>query len=99
LLVGGISRLHGNYRKLVEAAGAEFKYHDGRDNGGERVLKNLVSWADVVLCPIDINSHSAALGVKKICKKMEKSYLMLRSSSVSSVARALDNVAGINPRL
>lgn len=93
LLVGGISKLRAVYQNLVEGDGGEFKYHDGGTNGGERNLQNLVGWADVVLCPVDVNSHGAALGVKKMCKKLEKPYFMLRSSSVSSIARALDNVA------
>lgn len=93
LLVGGISKLRAVYQNLVEGAGGEFKYHDGSINNGERALQNLVGWADVVLCPVDVNSHGAALGVKKMCKKLEKPYFMLRSSSVSSVARALGNVA------
>ncbi len=93
LLVGGLIQLQAVYRTLVEDVGGEFKYHNGRTKGGERNLENLVGWADVVLCPVDVNSHSAALGVKRMCKKMEKPYFMLRSSSVSSIARALDDVA------
>jgi hypothetical protein len=93
LLVGGMSRLRGAYQKLVASMGGEFKYHDGNNNGGERALQELVTWADVVLCPIDINSHHASLGVKKICKRMAKPYHILRSSSISSISQALDTVA------
>ncbi|HEC36184.1 MAG TPA: DUF2325 domain-containing protein, partial [Anaerolineae bacterium] len=40
-----------------------------------------------------VNSHRACLSVKKICKKWEKPYYMLPSSSVSSISRALTDVA------
>jgi hypothetical protein len=49
----------------------------------------MVGWADVVLCPVDVNSHNACRGVKRACKKMSKPYHMLPSSGVSSVARTL----------
>jgi hypothetical protein len=93
LLVGGITKLCAFYRDLVEKMGGEFGYHDGRASGGERALENLIGWADVVLCPVDVNSHRACLSVKKTCKKWEKPYYMLPSSSVSSISRALADVA------
>jgi hypothetical protein len=93
LLVGGITKLRAFYRNLVEKMGGEFAYHDGRTVGGERALENLIGRADVVLCPVDVNSHRACLSVKKICKKWEKPYYMLPSSSVSSISRALADVA------
>lgn len=93
LLVGGITKLCAFYRDMVEEMGGEFGYHDGRSSGGERALENLIGWADVVLCPVDVNSHRACLSVKKICKKWDKPYYMLTSSSVSSISRALVDVA------
>jgi hypothetical protein len=93
LLIGGITKLCAFYRDLVEKMGGEFEYHDGRSSSGERALQNLIGWADVVLCPVDVNSHRACLSVKKICKKWEKPYYMLSSSSVSSISRALADVA------
>jgi hypothetical protein len=93
LLVGGITRLHAFCRDVVEEMGGEFRRHDGRPGGGERMLESMIGWADVVLCPVDVNSHRACLSVKKICRKMEKPYHMLPSSSVSSISRALDEVA------
>jgi len=89
LLVGGITRLRAAYRDLVAGAGGEFKYHDGYKSGGARALEEMICWADVVLCPVDINSHGACRSVKKICKKMGRPYHMMSSSGVSSVARVL----------
>ncbi|MCK5131291.1 MAG: DUF2325 domain-containing protein [Candidatus Sabulitectum sp.] len=93
LLVGGITRLESIYKDLVISTGGDFKYHNGKSNAGEKLLQERIRWADVVLCPVDVNSHRAALGVKKICKKMEKPFMMLRSSSVTSISKALDRVA------
>jgi actin-related protein len=93
LLVGGITKLRAFYRDLVEEMGGEFEYHDGYVSSGEQALENLVGWADVVLCPVDVNSHRACLCVKETCKQWEKPYYMLSSSSVSSISRALADVA------
>lgn len=96
LLVGGMTKLRPFYQKLVENTGGEFKHHDGHNGGSKHRLENWVDWADIVLCPVDVNSHSACLNVKRTCKKLDKSYQMLSSSSVSSISRALESVAKIN---
>ena len=80
------------YKGIIEKSGADFRYHNGRYAGGEEMLVSGISWADIVLCPVDVNSHRAALGVKKICRKMDKPFMMLRNSSISSISRALDEV-------
>ncbi|PIE52029.1 hypothetical protein CSA37_08700 [Candidatus Fermentibacteria bacterium] len=93
LLVGGITKLKAVYKEIIEKSGADFRYHNGRYVGGEEMLESGISWADVVLCPVDVNSHRAALSVKKICRKMDKPFMMLRSSSISSISRAMDDMA------
>jgi hypothetical protein len=93
LLVGGLTRLKSVYRNLVTGCGGDFRYHTGESSSTGDLLRNGVSWADIVLCPVDVNSHSAALGVKRLCRKMEKPFMMLRSSSVSSLSKALDTIA------
>jgi siroheme synthase (precorrin-2 oxidase/ferrochelatase) len=91
LFVGGLDRLRPHYQQLVENCGGEFKYHDGRGGSGERSLRPVIGWADVILCPVDINSHNACLTVKKLCRKMQKPYRMLDSSSLSNVSRVLSD--------
>jgi hypothetical protein len=95
LLVGGIEKLSAFYRDVVEKMGGCFEYHDGSistGNGGQ-TLAGLIRRADVVLCPVDVNSHNACLSVKKYCKKWEKPYHMLASSSISNISRTLTRVA------
>lgn len=89
LIVGGITKLRNYYRDLVENRGGSFVYHDGYLRSGERELESLIKKSDIVLCPVDCNSHGACLCVKKICSRINKPYHMLPSSSLNSISQAL----------
>lgn len=52
-------------------------------------IANLVSRADVVFCPVDVNSHRACLSIKKVCKAQYKSYYRFAGSSLCSILQAL----------
>ena len=93
LIVGGMTKLRAFYETLVTQMGGEFEYHDGYKYDGDEALSHLVDRSDVVLCPVDVNSHSACLNVKKFCKKMNKPYYMLHSSSISTIHNTLREVA------
>lgn len=88
LLVGGMSKFRQVYEKAVSGLKGEFRYHEGTSVTAER-LKEKVRWADTVLCPIDVNSHYACTQAKKLCKKMGRRFIILKSSSRSSIERAL----------
>ncbi|MCD6570336.1 MAG: DUF2325 domain-containing protein [Deltaproteobacteria bacterium] len=92
LIVGGMTRLSSIYRDLIEERGGMFDYHDGYMRGGETILEDQIKRSDFVLCPVDVNSHNACLSVKKFCKKLQKSYQMLSSSSLTGITRALISV-------
>ena len=77
------------YRELVEANKGIFEYHDGRMRTGAKDLVGQVRRADLVLCCIDHISHTAALVVKKLCKKHKKSLQMLMNSSLNNIFHAL----------
>lgn len=89
LVVGGITKLRSFYRKLIEEKGAIFKYHDGYMHGGTNGLENEVRKADVVLCPVNCNSHNASLMVKRLSKKYGKPFHMLANSSLNTISQAL----------
>lgn len=89
LIVGGLTKLRRFYRDLVENLGGSFEYHDGYIHAGERELEGLIKKSDIILCPVDCNSHGACLSVKKICNRINKPYQMLPSSSLSSISQAL----------
>ncbi|MEW6349696.1 MAG: DUF2325 domain-containing protein [Thermodesulfobacteriota bacterium] len=67
-MVGGLSSLECHYRDLVEAMGGTFQRHDGDCRGGECLIEDCVRKADLVVCPVEVNSHNAAKSVKKLCK-------------------------------
>jgi len=93
LIVGGISKLRTFYQQLVIKMGGLFEYHDGYLDNGDKVLTNQIGRSDIVICPVDINSHAACMQVKKNCKKLSKPYFMLRNSSVSTVYKTLQKLA------
>lgn len=95
LIVGGITKLRAFYEQLVIKMGGQFEYHDGYKYNGAETLSHLVGRSDVVICPVNVNSHSACLHVKKCCKELNKPYYMLRSSSLSAIHSTLAEVARI----
>ena len=74
---------------MIEEKGGIFEYHDGYMNGGSNGLENKIRRADVVLCPVNCNSHNACSMVKRFSKKYEKPVNMLANSSLSSISQSL----------
>ncbi len=89
LIVGGLSKMVACYRELVEKLDGRFDFHDGRCHNGNDVLRRQIRQSDLVICPVDINSHAACLEVKQFCKRTRKRFFMLRKASVSSVYTTL----------
>lgn len=89
LIVGGMTKMKHMYRRLVESSGGEFDYHDGYMKNGRQNIEALVMRSDLILCPVNCNSHGACKKVKKLCRKHSKSIKMLPSSSLSSISSAL----------
>ena len=96
LIVGGIERMEKAYRKLVEERGGIFEYHAGHMKSGGKGLENSVQRADLVLCPVNCNSHGACLKVKNLGKKFRKPVHMLSNFSLSAVARTMEELHGAN---
>lgn len=96
LIVGGIERMEKAYRKLVEERGGIFEYHAGHMKSGGKGLENSVQRADLVLCPVNCNSHGACLKVKSLGKKFKKPVHMLSNFSLSTVARTMEELHGAN---
>lgn len=92
LIVGGLSRMEESYRRFVEGLGGIFEYHDGRLRGGVKALENSFKRADVVLCPVNCNSHGACLLVKRLGKKHRKQVRMLPGYGLSTVSRAMTEI-------
>ncbi len=92
LYVGGRSNMIHLYRQLVEERGGRFSHHDGGRENSRQQLPRLLSGADVVLCPVDCVSHDACKQVKRICKRYQKPFVMMRSSGVSALEKQLESV-------
>ena len=92
--VGGREAAVRHFRALVERANGQFAHHDGGVEDGAARLDRVLSQADVVLCPIDCVSHSACLRAKKFCKRAAKTFVPLRSASLSSLAAGLHRAFG-----
>lgn len=89
LIVGGVTRMESLYRELVEGSGGVFDYHDGNVKNGSKKLESSLKRADVVLCPVNCNSHAACQMVKKLGKKYNKPIHLLSSSSLTGVSQVL----------
>lgn len=89
LIVGGMSRMETLYRKLIESGGGIFEYHSGYMKKGARKLESRLRRADVVLCPVNCNSHNACSLVKSLAKKHDKTVHMLSNYSLKAVSRAI----------
>lgn len=95
VLIGGMTKLKSFYREIIEKYGASFEYHDGSLKSGEKEMEGLIRKSDIILCPVDCNSHGACLSVKKICNRVRKPYQMLLNSSLSSISYALKSAGKI----
>ena len=88
-MIGGITKMKSYYKDIVENAGGQFDYHDGYMKNGHTNLEARVKRCDLVLCPVNCNSHNACLKVKKLCTRFQKSLKILGNSSLSAVSQAL----------
>ncbi|MCW7753141.1 DUF2325 domain-containing protein [Desulfobotulus sp. H1] len=93
LVVGGRPCMRPLYRNAVETTGGQFEYHDGCIHGGKQTLEARVRRSDIILCPVNCNSHGACGLVKEICRKHGKCLRMLDSSSRSAITAALEKTA------
>ncbi|WP_028578910.1 DUF2325 domain-containing protein [Desulfogranum japonicum] len=92
LYVGGMHNLVPRYRTIVEQHGGKFLHHDGGREVARSMLPKLLNTADAVVCPVDCVSHDACTCVKKICKRYDKPFVMMRSSGLSSLARGIAEI-------
>ena len=92
LYVGGQHKMIPHYRQMIEKLGARFMHHDGGKEASKAILPKLLNNADAVLCPVDCVSHYACNCVKRICKRNQKPFVMMRSSGLSSLARGLNEI-------
>ncbi len=86
LIVGGLTKLKEMYRKIVESKGGIFDYHSGRIRNGKNNLEARVKRSDMVICPVNHNSHNACIKVKHFCNKHNKDIHMIPGSSLTAIS-------------
>ena len=74
---------------IVKKMNGNLVYHDGGKEDSLASLPGAVSSADAVLFPTNCVSHSSALEAKRLCKRMSKPYMPVRSSGVGSLIKGL----------
>ncbi len=74
---------------IVKKMNGNLVYHDGGIEDSLASLSSAVSSADAVLFPTNCAGHSSALEAKKLCKRMAKPYLPIRSSGLGSLINGL----------
>ena len=89
LYVGGRPGYIQHMRAFVEAAQAEWLYHDGGVDERKGLLAGLVHRADAVFFPVDCISHDTVAVVKRLCRQVGKPYVPLRSTCLTSFIAAL----------
>jgi CBS domain-containing protein len=89
LYVGGRPNQVPQFKALVERAGGIFLHHDGGIEDSPALLPGLISRAQWTLFPVDCVSHDAMGAVKRTCKRIDKRYLPLRTSSLTCLYSGL----------
>lgn len=89
LIVGGLTRMASLYREMIESRNGLFEYHDGYMKKGMKELESRLRRADIVLCPVNCNSHAACSAVKNLAKKHKKTVHMLANSSLNSISQVI----------
>ena len=92
-LIGGLGKASTHYEHIIQELGGYCLYHDGDLRHGRKRFAEMIHQADIVLCPVDCNSHGAATSTKKLCKAMHKPCYFLRSSGISYVREKLREIA------
>ncbi len=92
-MVGGLDSLETHYKNLIESMGGKFHRHDGYCRNGEDGLEDVIGKANLVVCPIEVNSHNAARSAKRICKARGIPCCFVKSASLATLKRTIENVA------
>ncbi len=92
--IGGRDSIIPHIRALVERANGAFLHHDGGiEDSGPR-LEAVLTQGDAVFCPVDCVSHRACQRAKDVCRQGLKTFVPLRSASLSAIAGGLRALTG-----
>jgi hypothetical protein len=89
LYVGGRPKLVDQLKAMAAQRDGVLLAHDGGREDNAALLPGLVSQADSVFFPVDCISHDAAGRVKKLCRRLGKPFVPLRTASLAAFFAAL----------
>ncbi len=87
LYVGGRSGQTALLRQAAARHGVDLLHHDAEQ--GNAMLPGLISRVALVVFPVDCVSHEAALGVKRLCRQLDRPFRALRTTGVATLLAAL----------
>jgi hypothetical protein len=88
LYVGGRPSAMPAIRDLVHRHGGEFQRLGGRLEDRTGLLASAVSWAEVVVFPVDCIDHESVDNIKRVCVRQQVRYVPLRSAGIGCFAAA-----------
>lgn len=95
--IGGRSRQTPHFRALVERHNGEFLHHDGGLDESQGKLEAMLARADLVFFPVDCISHGASANIKRHCKRFQKPFVPLPTSSLSTFVTGLREATKQDP--
>lgn len=98
LYVGGRPSSTPSIRALVERDGGEYRRHEGDIEGRRSRLAQALTWADLVVAPLDCFDHDSAIALERECVKRGLTYVPLRTASIASFAAGLGAMADASHR-
>ena len=91
LYVGGRPSTAPAIRDLVHRHGGELRRHGGGLEDRSGLLVAAVSWAEVVVFPVDCIDHESVDNLKRLCTRQQVRYMPLRSAGIGCFAAAFSS--------
>ena len=95
LCVGGRGKLYPEYRCLIESLGGNFLIYRGNQKGDTDRLPDLLTCADMVICPVDCVNHETYFAVKHFCRKSGKPCALLDRCDLTTFGKGVEILASI----
>ncbi len=81
LYVGGSNRVLPRLRHIVESHEGDFIHHDLDNSNNPVIQKEILSRADIVLCPLECMAQESCQRAKRHCRKYTKPFVPLATLS------------------
>lgn len=93
LYLGGRAAMVPHLKAAAESRSACLVHHDGGIEHSLHRIEQLVAGCDAVVCPVDCVSHGACRMAKAICRRMNKHFLPISTSSRVGFEQALKRLS------